>query len=665
MAGDDETNINWKFSLDGADFKKEAGAIGEAMKALGEQADLPIGKLNLLIGTSSLVIGALAAIGASIELVKMAEDASAVNTQFDIMAKSAGLAGNEIKEKLIKAAGGMASENEILAAANKQIVAMGDSAARMPEIMTLARKAAALTGEDVVSVFNNMSHAMESGNQRALKQYNIFIDSKKAVKEYADAHGVLSNELSESGRRQALLNASIDAGQKSLKDVDPEMRKVGNTLQQLKTTSKEVGEAIATAFEVVAGNAVRNFLGIVQSLAGQVKSAIGMATKSGEAQIESQIQFFETRIESLKKKPGLFDFAIGFNRGKNEEEISRLSHSLDLLREKKKQLDESSGTKGSGSSVTPSDEEKEKSKLNTEEIKKNNLKFNQDLLKMREETLKASLNNIKTDEQANAVAESEKAIREEQFQTRREQIIQQYSKNDPRRNKELNELTENHKQKELAAIDDVKKYKEKAAENSLKHEEKIGSQMTAASHKRALKAAKDWEEAGADGGHAMMAMEDRSIQAFTAIGEGSKSASDIAKGFFFGMIGDVAKAKGEYMVLDAFDTFPAVKVPELAAGAGLIALGSFLSSQAGSSSVGGMPSSSGGGSGGMSSVASSVGDSTGTTSAANASQVTPQKTFTLNVHGNVWGSQETAMQVVDMFRKAADATDYKYNQIGN
>ena len=658
----DEENISWKLDLDSEGFKKGIDQAKEGLGLLAEEAGLPTAALKTMVGTTAVVVAAVAAMKAAITMVETAEDVAAVNTQFDLLAKNAGIAGDEIKERLIKSAGGLAEDTEIIRAANKAIISMGQSAERLPEIMDLARKSSALTGESLMSTFENLSRAMETGNKRALKQYGIFVDTTAAVKKYADAHGVAVATLSEAGRRQALLNAAIDAGNKSLKDVNPNLRDTSNTLESLKSTLKNIGEVVSIAFDKLAGPSVRKFLRGVQEMASDAKQSLVASFGTGKEQVEAKLEETHAAIMKVKDKLlrsegvggklGFFE-AMGFDKAREQAYLRGLEMQFDELKKKKEEFAASQRSPAGETTKTPEATEDPEKKKAAE------IKFNQEISKLKSEALKESLNNITTLDEAEKIADAEELERKKQLEEQKAAIDKSAEFNDTQKAAIKAQMDHLAAERELSLQDEVTNFKIKAMENELSVAESVNGQIAAQARLTAIKTEQSWRQAGMIGGAAMTSFQNHTMSAFKGIGDGSKTVSDAMKEMFLGTIGEVAAKQGEAMFLASFETWPIWPTPKTAGGLALIALGGALGAAGG-----GSPSLTSAGSGGGLSSSGNELPPTVTTPASDQ-QKQAHKTFTLEVHGNVWGSEQTSKEIVDMFRKAADATDYKYVQIGN
>lgn len=227
--------------------------------------------------------------------------------------------------------------------------------------------------------------------------------------------------------------------------------------------------------------------------------------------------------------------------------------------------------------------------------------------------------------------------------------------------KELDKLTETEKTQTSAiqANEKARKNQEMATKKSLEEELKatnnVYRQMTLSAQINAKKQSDAFKAAGQLGGTAMTGFQNHSVEAFKAIGDGSKTASEAVKDAFLQTLGDMAMQQGIFMMLDAFKTFPFVNIPEFAAGGALVALGGALGGMAsapstpsnmGGSSIDGAPTANPGNGAGPSNLP------------PDSSAQQSQKSVNLIIQGHMFTDDRTARWIVDQVRAASDATDF-------
>lgn len=693
---DDNKPINFQLNLDSKEFVEEGLKAKEVIDRLGEAEGLT-GLLEGLMKTS-LALGAVGvaayAFKEAIDLTLEAEQIQRIEKSFETLAENAGISSKELKEGMESAAGGLMDTTDLLKIANEALVKMGGSAERLPEIMEMARKATTVFGGDLSTNFENMTNAIANGNTRLLKHYGILVDAKKAVDDFAKANNIAVNEISEAGKRQAILNAALDQGKKAFAGVNEDVNSATTSMQMLKATFTDIGEAFVLAFDKTIGPGVRAFLHSMQSVASSTKlymqSAFGDETTKAAANIallEGRIKDTQKTIADLEKKKGTFlDLAPA-------DTISRLQVLPAKLKEleaelaKLKVAEESLGDtekKTGEARVAQSQED-----IRNEEIHlQNKVKFEAELLKLNQATFISDMKNVQSfsDIEENALMQNE--LSEKAHAVKIEEI---------RRNKNLT----------LSQQEDLMNAEQIKHNIDLMHIEKDNdalrkTMMTNYVHNstnalqgisRAFEAngkkmSMELKDFGLQGQEVWDSMRAQSTSAFETMGaemakgkDIAQAAADAMKSIFLNMIADYAIASGSRLLLEGVAT---LNPAEAAGGAALIALGGALRAAAGS-----------GGSSSVSEKSASASpekspfgsdafgnkswgkqvdgidnayDSSSSTSDSQINmrqnQAAPQRNVTINIAGNYMETDATRRQLMEMLRQETDATGFTYNQIG-
>lgn len=166
-----------------------------------------------------------------------------IERQFDKLSKSAGLAGETLKNEFVGSLDGLVDDTDAIQALNKSIVNLGDNAKNAPALMDTARRATNLFGGDVIQNYEAINQAIATGQTRSLRQIGIIVDSEKAYKDYAASIGVLSSELNEAGRQQALILAIQEQSNKKFKDLGAESSSLANSFKRLGVTLNNIIES--------------------------------------------------------------------------------------------------------------------------------------------------------------------------------------------------------------------------------------------------------------------------------------------------------------------------------------------------------------------------------------------------------------------------------------
>lgn len=282
-----------------------AGYFSNVMDAAEGSVGDFIGALKNVPASFVAIGAAAAAVGATIhkafELAIEGERIDAIYNQFDLLAMRAGIAGDSMRESLETAAGGFVDFEGVVKTANIALGEMGKGAERLPELLMIARQAAILNGGSVQDYFETLNRAVLSGNTKALKtSMNLFVDAEGAIEKYSKSHDQLKGNITEAGRRQALLNAIIDQAKNSYAGVDATQRSVSLSQQKLSTSIGEIGDAMAKLAQTAFGDILREF---AFGFADFVNTMTGLAPES------------QTKIRQLDEQIGKINESI---KAKNE-----------------------------------------------------------------------------------------------------------------------------------------------------------------------------------------------------------------------------------------------------------------------------------------------------------------------------------------------------------
>lgn len=680
MAEGGDNKEVFSLDLDTREFLEKALGAKESILRIGESSNLTGLVEGLLsVGSQLAIIGVAAfAIKEAFDLVFDAEKIKQIDNTFESMAKSSGVIASELKDGLIGAANGLADTTDILKAANKAMLTMGDSAARLPEVMELARKSTQAFGGDLIENFERMSFAISTGNQRLLKHMGITVDTKKAVEDYAKSVGALPNELSEAGRKQAIMNAALGEGSKKLRDAKVDMNSALTTMQQLKTTVKDLGEAFVIAFEKVAGPPVRNLLRSLsvmsRQIADTIKSSLGDGSEQAAAKVnilKDSIKGLKTEIEEMEGKVANFkksDYAwidvliYGDPKKKQEDRLAALRDELAkseaLLAASENNVIKISEEKKKEESESIENVEKT-SLVNEEERTKRKMKLADELHHMRMETLKARSETASSTAEADDYLDQEKNLMQQEREIKLAEMRREFKEKGITDEAEQKERLLLINQEYDSRIENIEGERERRREAALDNHQRKSTSAFDGIARAAEATAKRAEMAnnnfGKKGQQMVNIFQKNAETAFSKFGESvvnhSATASEIMRGFFLNTLADMAQAQGQlYLAMGLVDP------TKFAAGAALLTLSGILRAMAG-----GQGGHSGGDSGGGGSFSGGSYDSS---SQNNVKEAAPQKSVTVQVMGNYFETEQTKTKLLDMIRESTDATDFKYVQIG-
>jgi len=654
---DDITKV--VLDLDNSEFVSKLKESLGLMDKFGSGENLK--SLVETLTTAGEILGVVAAAGlavkAAVDFTTEAEKINQINNSFMALAKSVGLSGTELKEKLLTATKGLIDDTDLLEAANKAIIMMGDNANRIPEIMELARKATVVFGGSITENFNNLSMALQNGNTRMLRHYGLVVDSTKAQDAYAKSLGVSRDYLDDAGKRLAVMNAALEAGEEKFKNIDENSLQATNGLKRISNAMHDIGEVALHVWDVVFGPAVKAGINALADIFGkiatQAKSLFGTQAQQLEANhelLEQHKKSLESIITYYEAHPALGMGEAAAKARKELEEVNQQLAKNNSETEKKIALEKQSADaqKGGGS-------------VDTEKLLRDRQKFEEELAKLHkariDSDLKAETDADTAEMMVHQQSTAIQAQADAQWAQKRKQMIdlgltdsQQMEKaRVDIYQKANNQILENERKVNQERLNALKNL-ELANQNSVKG-------ITAAFKSEGEAAKQNFNNMSKFGHTAFNAIGSNAKDAFVALGNGSKNAADALRGFFFGAIGDIAEQQGEIMLL--MGLWPPNPVA-IAAGGALIALGAALKSM-GTGSSGGVSAGGGGGASASAADTSSTIDSSAQTTAATQAA---KKTVSINIQGNYFETDQTRTRLMDIIRQSGDQTDFQLKQIG-
>ena len=663
-----------KLDLDTLDFLKKAGEAKGAIGEIGEAKSLAglvghIQHMGVVIGG---IGAAFFALKGTMELVFEGENIRAINQQFEVLTKNAKISAHELKEGMVAAAGGMVTEIDLLKAANKAIIDMGGSAANLPKLMEVARKSTAIFGGDLKDNFEALNRAISTGATRPLKAMGLTIkDVDKVNREYAKSIGIAANELNASGKQHALMNAIIEKGKTAFVGIDPTIKEGTFAMKQLEVTMKELVETGVLLFEKTVGPSMRDFLKNMRDWANAAKTNLVAAVGDGAEASAARVTKLEEKMLQLRGKaaelslqdgPTFWDRWMGITQAERVEgvksEIAKLNAELEA-----EKMAAASDKHAEAPHEAPKEDPGSAAAAEADNEKKleNQRKFQADLMQLKFNAHAAEAANAESEEQASNALEMRKMDAAVAANAQAAELMRLGQLNNidnsakiEQINSELNDklksMDDDLMANKIAALDRYQSRSQSASDG-------VARGFTAGSKKAQL-ALKDF---GKRGGEVFDSVGKHSSHAFESIGAGTATLGQAMKGMFFNVLADRASAEGNLLLLSGL--WPPNPVA-LGAGAGLLALGGFLRSQAGG---GGGPSAPAGGGGGGGVEDGYKAGQLNAVSEGNKPEQPEEfkrRSVAINVQGHYFETDESRRRMMEMVRQETDATDFKYTQVG-
>lgn len=665
------------------DTKEFIAKLDAAEAKLGEMGD-PTTVSGLLDTFKSMsgMLGVLAAgavaAKAALDLTLEAESVKAINQQFEILTRNAGISGAALKQSLLEIADGLVDDEDLLKSAGQAVVQLGSNAQRLPEIFQLARQITNAFGGDLISNFEKINQAIATGNARALKQYGLTVDQDKVLRDYARTIGVTVDSLSDQERKTAILNATIEKGQVALKGVSGDVLQATNTWKQLQVTLAQIGETAAVAFEKIAGKQVTQALKNVTESLKLFSAGLSEKFSEGAEQAEAKNERLRLSLKAVEKDIAgaennvrIYSESMAQGTSIVRAEFEAAVSSLGRLNEEKSKIlaelgqaqaqaqEAGAGPGASPEAAVTQDQEAADRRLAVAS------KFEADLA-----TLK--LSRISKEMEVAMSVEEVERLQQERKQTMLAELLAR--EDEVRARIAEGKMTQAQGELQLAeirksAVADIRSVEVKAEEERLRALQTLAqaTQMTTAGFANGFKAASaaassDMRNFAKLGQAAFGGLQGSLMAGYNALASGSKDAGEAMKEFFIGAIADKAAAAGATMVLESI--WPPNPLAA-AGGLALMALAGNLKRLAG-----------GGASGGISTPSPSLGAAspsmdTGSPGVFSSGLDRPQmdearrrREVQLVIQGSYFETEATNRRLMEMIRSETDATGFSYVQIG-
>lgn len=661
-----DNKTSWVFDLDVNSASKKLFQIQGQIDELGKADSLKglAEKLGGMVGTLGLVAGAFMALKTTINLALDGEAIEKYNNQFDILSKNAGIAGDVMKEKLIGAAGGLADDTDIIKAANEALVKLGSNAEKLPQVMELARKVTSVYGGDLTENFQNIANGIANGNARMLKQYGLVIDNEKALTSYAKSIGTTVDSLSEAGRQQALMNAALEKGEKAFDGIKSGSDSTATAYTKMKVAFNDLYDTMATL--VSKSGIVKDSFNFISIAASDLSKALKIDVKDGSSAAEQKLSDLNRQLEEMQKnldmaKSGQSQGWIsaifgGPDIALIEKRIESLKQRVIETTQERDRLLSEEAKKESPDDIKP------KQNLVDQEAKlRQESEFQKSLQQMKKASLDLEEKNAISIEEADALHAQRRLQIQADYEAQKQMLEAQVAagKLTPEQANQLEiELYTQRTQRLIQIDDELDRKRMESLERYAERNKEVSRGFGAGWQVETQKAIKANANFAAMGQKVFGVLTTRLGQAFKAMGDGSKDASEAMKGFVFSALGDIATMKGEVMLAEGVGTMNPLLIGQ---GGALIALGSMISSMAG----GGASSAGGGGGGGGGMSGAGGGSSALTGDYENKPEVKePKKAVNVNIHGSIYETEQTKTRLMEMIREVSDATDFNFNKIG-
>lgn len=671
MADEKQT---FKLDLDAKEFIEKALQAKDAIGKISDAEGLK-GLVEKLAHASKIVaaLGTVAfAFKTALDLTLEAEQVAKINKQFELLAKNAGVSAAEIREGLSKAVGGLADDTDVLQAANRAFVIMGERAQNLVGIMELARKVTSVMGGDLIQNFNQIAESIGNGNVRMLRSLGLAVDNEQALIKYAKATGQVVAALTDQERKQALANAVMEKGRSAFAGISTDGDTATSSLKKIGVEFKEIAETFAKVTDRIFGDAFRAMLAKSQGALHSISLAFKDYFLTGSEQAEAHNERLKLSVadltEEIKKLEALQKETAGgdpYNFARNEERLNSLRAALQKYKDELGAAG-AGGPEGAGAEAEQAASNQRVAIRETEAAKKTLIetKFEADLLALEMQRIAdqekaagtaAELEQLYTERR---VAIKERAALEEA------QIRAQLTLGEIADEESAAAKIEEIRARSVAQLTTLERglYEQRVAwlQQEADAQARTSAGFSAGFKAAAAEAGKDMGNFSKLGSQVFGAFSKSAKSSLMALGDGSKDAGEAMRGFLFGALADIAEAQGSIMIAQGFmGNFAAA-----AAGAGLLILAGFLRSQAQGATKAMEGATAAAGGGGAASAPTPAALAGPDMSTLEQAQAKPKREVTIQIQGHYLDTEGSRRALMEMIRQETDATSFKYVEIG-
>jgi len=133
------------------------------------------------------------------------------------------------------------------------------------ELARVAQDAAVISMQDSSQALDGLLHGILTYNPRVLRTYGITTQASDAFEAFADANGLVADELDSAQRAQAMLNAVLGEGQSIAGAYDAAMDSAGKQLRSLNRHLEEAKNALGEAYLPLMGEAVEKVTNLLKA----------------------------------------------------------------------------------------------------------------------------------------------------------------------------------------------------------------------------------------------------------------------------------------------------------------------------------------------------------------------------------------------------------------
>ena len=179
-----------------------------------------------------------------IEFTKAAAKVESMGRAFNTLSGGTGKASIAMG-RLQKATNGTMTEMDLLKQANSAMVlGVTKSSEEMAEMFDIAQRLGRALGQDTAMSVESLITGIGRQSRLMLDNIGIIVKSEEAYKAYADELGITADQLTDSQKKQAFFNATMESARTKVASLGKETLTSEDAFQQFSTAMTEFGTAI-------------------------------------------------------------------------------------------------------------------------------------------------------------------------------------------------------------------------------------------------------------------------------------------------------------------------------------------------------------------------------------------------------------------------------------
>jgi len=246
-------------------------------------------KKNWLAITAAVTV-AIMALRKAWELMELGAKVEQQKMAFENLASSLGMSSEKIIKDLRKMSGETMSTAEIMGKASQAMI-LGIDPTKLSKMMEISRASARAFGKDVGFMFESIAIGVGRQSKLILDNLGIIVSAGTAYEKYAKSIGKSTKELTEMERKQAFLNATLEAGDRILQQIDTSTMTNLEKMQRLKAGWED--------FAVKIGQALWHVLGFLQAFMNHLVTGIFTVLEYGSLAVKGFVQGITNALNGL------------------------------------------------------------------------------------------------------------------------------------------------------------------------------------------------------------------------------------------------------------------------------------------------------------------------------------------------------------------------------